>query len=535
MVIKNLHFKGIFSNLNRRGMPTRIRKKNKMYFDEDIVTSPSHTKSPKRLNKSINSPKKPVIVIPPSPPTPSPTPPPVPISTVSPQSTYEIQKMAPPVRTLKVNGNEYKIWYFVSKVQQKSSTLACTINSPDKKIAQTNGLRLRNFLKLPQAHKWVYFEWFYSNIDKPLFEGENDFQNVLREAFPQLKARNLSRRQWGLIRRMMGKPRRCSQAFFDEERQSLTKRRQVLRFLQQRKLTDVASLNELPLPSHIPMQLVVGTKVTARLRKPENGLYTGIIDAVDTSDNTYRITFDRNGIGTHSIPDYEVLSNEGFDMMPLSSFSHQFRPRIPFGLMTPPRALLPKPEVDPISMDSPTSLSNDPILAQSPCRPSRLTVEDSIGGFPVRSLVGIVTLSKILKAKKEKLETLKSLNEEAEKLKSFGQDITLDFQRKYAALILDIESMNEELNGNLVAVQKFCQEIAPDVGLSGPTLLPSQIRERCYEEAATIVDLTNLSSGSTQVHSPSIIDLITKLTSLMLQLKVCESFGIFKFLHDLIF
>lgn len=55
------------------------------------------------------------------------------------------------------------------------------------------------------------------------------------------------------------------------------------------------------------MQLVVGTKVTARLRKPENGLYTGIIDAVDTSDNTYRITFDRNGIGTHSIPDYEVL------------------------------------------------------------------------------------------------------------------------------------------------------------------------------------------------------------------------------------
>lgn len=48
-------------------------------------------------------------------------------------------------------------------------------------------------------------------------------------------------------------------------------------------------------------------QVTARIRKPENGLYTGVIDAVDTSDNTYRITFDRHGIGTHSIPDYEVL------------------------------------------------------------------------------------------------------------------------------------------------------------------------------------------------------------------------------------
>ncbi|KAB7507188.1 Protein lin-9-like protein [Armadillidium nasatum] len=401
-------------NLNRRGMPTRIRKKNKMYFDEDIVTSPSHTKSPKRLNKSINSPKKPVIVIPPSPPTPSPTPPPVPISTVSPQSTYEIQKMAPPVGTLKVNRNEYKIWYFV---QQKSSTLACTINSPDKKIAQTNGLRLRNFLKLPQAHKWVYFEWFYSNIDKPLFEGENDFQNVLKRSFPSSQGEEFIPSSMGTYSKNDGKATTLfsallrkytnNLAFFDEERQSLTKRRQVLRFLQQRKLTDVASLNELPLPSHIPMQLVVGTKVTARLRKPENGLYTGIIDAVDTSDNTYRITFDRNGIGTHSIPDYEVLSNEGFDMMPLSSFSHQFRPRIPFGLMTPPRALLPKPEVDPISMDSPTSLSNDPILAQSPCRPSRLTVEDSIGGFPVRSLVGIVTLSKILESKERETRNIK--------------------------------------------------------------------------------------------------------------------------------
>ncbi|MCL4135515.1 UNVERIFIED_CONTAM: hypothetical protein GTU68_055230, partial [Idotea baltica] len=348
---------------------------------------------------------------------------------------------------------------------------------------------------------------------RPLFEGENDFQIVLKEAFPQLAVRKLSRRQWGLIRKMMGKPRRCSQAFFDEERKSLTKRRQVLRLLQQRKLTDVASIKELPLPSHIPMQLVVGTKVTARLRKPDNGLYTGIIDAVDTSNNTYRITFDRHGIGTHSIPDYEVLS----------SFSHNFRPRVPFGLMTPPRPLLPKPETDPIAIDSPSSLANDPILAQSPGRHSKLNFEDSIGGFPVRSLIVIVTLSKILKAKKEKIDTLRKLNEQAEKMRSFGQEVTLDFQRRYAGLVLEMENLNRELNQNLVSVQQFCQEIAPDIGMPGPTLLPSQIRERCYEEAATIVDLTNLSSGSAQVDSPSIVDLITKFTSIMLQLKVSAS------------
>lgn len=38
-----------------------------------------------------------------------------------------------------------------------------TIN---KKTAQDISLRLRNLLKLPKAHKWVCYEWFYSNIDK---------------------------------------------------------------------------------------------------------------------------------------------------------------------------------------------------------------------------------------------------------------------------------------------------------------------------------------------------------------------------------
>jgi hypothetical protein len=71
------------------------------------------------------------------------------------------------------------------------------------------------------------------------------------------------------------------------------------------------------LPEEIPLQLSIGTKVTARLRKPQDGLFSGSIDAVDTSNNTYRITFERQGLGTHSIPDYEVLVSN-------SSISSQF-------------------------------------------------------------------------------------------------------------------------------------------------------------------------------------------------------------------
>ncbi|XP_047491886.1 protein lin-9 homolog isoform X1 [Penaeus chinensis] len=469
--------------LNRRGMPARMRKKNRLYYDDDLVSSPTQMKSPKKTPRG--TPKK------------QPNPQPMPLAPV---------KLGEGISAPHSNP--------VIAMEPQ------TITTPDKKVAQQNGVRLRNFLKLPQAHKWVYFEWFYSNIDKPLFGGENDFQIVLKEAFPQLQTRKLTRRQWGMIRRMMGKPRRCSQAFFQEERQSLDKKRHVLRLLQQRKITDINTLKDFPLPDQIPMQLVIGTKVTARIRKPENGLYTGVIDAVDTSDNTYRITFDRHGIGTHSIPDYEVLSSEVAEIMPLSSFSQKFRPRPPLGMVTPPRPLLPKLEPGSVGADSPAlSLTNDPILAQSPLKSSKISMDDTLGGFPVRCLVQIVQLSKILRAKREKIGALRDMNAQAEKQRSYSQELNVDFQRRYAALVLDIEKLNRDLNQHLVVVQQFCQEIAPEQGLPGPTLLPGQIRERCYEEAATIVDVTNHSSGSPQVSSPAILDLITKLTSLMLQMK----------------
>ena len=38
--------------------------------------------------------------------------------------------------------------------------------TPDKKHAQTLGVALRNLLKLPKAHKWVCYEFFYSNLDQ---------------------------------------------------------------------------------------------------------------------------------------------------------------------------------------------------------------------------------------------------------------------------------------------------------------------------------------------------------------------------------
>ena len=60
----------------------------------------------------------------------------------------------------------------------------------------------------------------------------------------------------------MGKPRRYSEALFSEERAELDRKRKKMRLLQQRKMGDSSSYKDLP--EDIPMQLTIGSRVTAR-------------------------------------------------------------------------------------------------------------------------------------------------------------------------------------------------------------------------------------------------------------------------------
>ncbi|XP_026491649.1 protein lin-9 homolog isoform X2 [Vanessa tameamea] len=443
--------------LNARGMPARIRKKNRFIFVDDFVNTSPPRQSPKRTPKILAK---------------------------TPNKQSSVKKQKSPTKTPKnVERNEDKV----------------SNQSPDRKSGQRIGMRLRNLLKLPKAHKWVCFEYFYSNIDKALFDGENDFMICLKESFPQLTNKKLTQVQWAKIRRMMGKPRRCSQAFFAEERKELERKRKLIRYIQQRKTADICVKD---LPNEIPMQLVVGTKVTARLRKPQDGLFTGCIDAVDTSNNTYRITFERPKLGTHSVPDYEVLSNEPPDTICLSSITQKFRPRYVmqeiFNLYQP-------------SAPNKNNSQSDPMIG---CNDLSKHFDSKIGSYPFPLLELIVKLNKILQAKKGKINRLKEYNCEAEKRKSFGQRMPEDFERKYAATVIDLERMNMDLQEYINEIQMYCQQIAPGPSLAA-MLAPSHLREKCREEAAVLVEKNN--NGS--IKESNVIDLVTDLTALMLQVK----------------
>ncbi|XP_064481046.1 protein lin-9 homolog isoform X2 [Ornithodoros turicata] len=379
---------------------------------------------------------------------------------------------------------------------------------PDKKVIQKVGIRLRNLLKLPKAHRWVCYEWFYSNIDQPLFLGDNEFCAYLKQSFPLLKTRKLSRVQWCKIRRIMGKPRRCSPAFFEEEVRALHDKRHNIRQLQQRKVLNTDSFNSLP--EDIPLPLVIGTKVTARLRKPQDGLFEGSIDAVDTQTATYRIKFDRSGLGTHSVPDFEVLSADPPETMPKSSFIQRQRPRTIY-YSTPPRPM--------VSFPHGTHLDNDPLLGGSPLRPGLSATGETtstVGGFPVDFLTLMVQLSKILSHKKEKIAKLKDMNSQAE-MTSYGKLITPEFKKRYAALIMEFEVLNKDLQESLEGILKYCEKLAPEQGLQC-MLQPQAIRSKCLEEAREMMQQCATTEHLELPEVPA-VDLVAKLTSLMLQIK----------------
>jgi hypothetical protein len=406
------------------------------------------------------------------------------------------------------------------------STMPIVEKGVDKKIAQRLGMSLRTLLKLPKAHKWVCYEWFYANIDQPLFLGENDFEVYLRESFPTLKTRLLRKVEWNKIRRLMGKPRRCSTSFFAEERAMLNAKRNKIRLLQQQKAVDINQYKDLP--QNIPLSLVIGAKVTALLRSPSDGLFTGVIAAIDAVNGLYRIHFDREGLGSHPVPDHEVLSIDSPEFMPLISFQSKIRPRLPLNpkfyeelgnqvqQANDNSASKVKNELQSSATHVLASNTGSSTTVQPGINSVGVTQDGMLGGFPIKFLLSLVKLSKILDIKKRKIYELKSMNSEAEKLRSLHEMIPHEFQKNYATTVLDLESLNADLNEHLKVVQMFSCELSPDQPVTTSIHNPEQMKKQLFEEAKDFAERSLLVCN---VKNEKTMDTIAQLLNLMLHLR----------------
>lgn len=496
--------------LNARGMPARIRKKNKLFFDDDTIVNerPQRVSPSKRATaqqqqaaqrSSTGESSKNTSSSAATAGTASKA------SAVSPQKTpskllkkrktvvsrymkikeakrVELEREREAARVASANAaaatassttntTATKSTSAVSASNGLSAAPATATSHPqiDRKCFERDGLRLRNLLKLPKAHKWVSYEWFYSYVDRPLFDGPNDFQICLSESFPQLRSRQLTRAEWSHIRTLMGKPRRCSPAFFAEERAELERRRHKIRVLQshtQRKQLGGDAEFVRHLPAEIPLALPIGTKVTARLRQPQDGIFTGSVDVVDSVNSTYRITFDRPGLGTHSVPDFEIMANDYAEMLPLASVVGQDAGAVQRG-KPGPGSTSGSGRKAAAAAAAANSNRNDPLLGSEIFNNSKLkalvsgggggvsasgssavggALKPTIGGFHLKLLELMIRTRKTLVAKEMKLLRLKNMNAEAEMCRSFDEPLPDDYQRRYASIVIGMEKLNRDMH-----------------------------------------------------------------------------------------
>ncbi|EYC36622.1 hypothetical protein Y032_0874g2811 [Ancylostoma ceylanicum] len=441
--------------------------------------------------------------------------------------------------------------------------------------------RIRNLLKLPKARRWVICEFFYSGVDEQLFLGDNEFRQLIREAFPNLKTMQMNKQEWRVVRRLLGKPRRCSTTFFDEERRILDQRRRKVRGIYDGSYTSLANCDLSDMPPNLPAPLVVGMKdgeligngetrrrtgnegavfhaftartsfplricarnftkscgcgaadtkmamlasvstaispqidgyslcstyhcdclvssytVYARLRTPKDGIYGGTIDALVSGGGGYRIVFDKEDMIPPSfVPDYEVMYDGSLELLSLSYFLQQNNARLPVAVC---------------------STRTVPVTYPPKQRKSSEVNHEKVGNFPVRMLVILVKVAKLLDIKRKLVKTLTELNNEAERESILTDKYTSIFQERYARTVVDLETVNRQVNIYLNGIQEYNTQLLPQLSEVSISARPEALRRMCASHANQIFKHCN---RDLNVSNPQAVRLITALTSLLLQIR----------------
>lgn len=494
--------------LNRRGMPIRIRKKNKLFFDEEVFNTSKNPSVKQERMMYVNSPKKytPKKTIeskieqktPKTPKQEKVTNQKVQTPKAAVKTTPTIKLKTPNLKTPVKSTPKKAIENGVAKSKTikletpKNIGAICKPKSDsfDRKHCQKVGLKLRKIFHLPKAKNWIYYEWFYSNIDKPLL-CESDFMMCVQDFFPSFKIKTMTRIEWAMLRRMMGKPRRCSQNFFDEEIRELDQKRRKIRLLQQRKARDELLFKDIP--DEIPLQLTVGTKVTAMLRNNiDDGLFIGSIEALDVSNNTYRIHFDKPGLGTHSVLDYEVCSNQPPETISKNVLLQMCRPRVPYHN----RSISPETKLEAIKID-----------------------QNTVAQYSMKLLESTVKFRKILTAKKQYVQTLRNMNSEAERMISYNEKITSEFQSRYAKIVLDLDNLNLHLTSVMCVLSEEIKVLAPEEAETWP-LITDYLQNQSFDEAEQMIEHNKgVTDSRFMTEDQPMLALIKDLLALMLQVK----------------
>lgn len=393
----------------------------------------------------------------------------------------------------------------------RKSHVSSSSGSPEKRaymqVQREHLVKLNNLLKLPQAARWVFCEFFYSEIDRPLFLGDSDFNQCVRDSFPNLKTRKLNRTQWRTIRQLIGKPRRCSAAFLAEERQALDVKRAIVRKIYEGNITSLEN-SDVELPSKLCEPLAVGDSVFVRSYRPTTTICAGLVDAV-MGEGKYHVSFMRSDVAVRIYPDTLVMRIKHGEMVSTSYFldrnmaakAGQFF-RSP-AYVTPSTRLLAnandmgdRGHIENL-MDSgshftppPNVLKGDPLLVSNEDSQVRAALEaKKIGNFPLKLLMTVVQLNKLIKIKRAYVLQLQEMNSEAERITIFSDAFPPLFQSRYATILIDLEAVNKQLDKTLNNLVEMSHAVLPQLSETVVPVRPDAIQKLSRPYAARIVQV----------------------------------------------
>ncbi|CAD5209662.1 unnamed protein product [Bursaphelenchus okinawaensis] len=407
---------------------------------------------------------------------------------------------------------------YMSDYTTSLGTFTSNYKYPTEELSQNlkcNLKKLKNMLHFPRGRLFVMSEFFYSAVDRQIFLDENEFVQLIQDSFPNLKTSKLRLTEWREIRRLIGKPRRFSTSFLDEERKALAYKRKKIRQLYSGTCIRLPPDNDLP--KRLPRPYVVGCKVFARIREPKEGIYAGTIDAV--FNEGYRVVFEKEEMIPPSVvSDTEVMPEVQPELLAVSYFleqnnannakTHSYMPNT----VSKPHLIVDPKQTRVVSMVG--GPNQTPTFAFQ----SRQVIprDDKVGNFPLRMLVIMVKLFKVLSHKQTLVMNLKLMNDRAERMQMVSNKYPITFQERYAELLTELEQANKLLDSYLNGIDEYNELLVTNLNDPLPSDKPDQLRKHTHAHAHQIVKHCN---SQVQMKNKELLGFITQLTAILIQVR----------------
>ncbi|KAH9624122.1 hypothetical protein KSS87_020587 [Heliosperma pusillum] len=173
--------------------------------------------------------------------------------------------------------------------------------------------KLSNCLSNYRVRRWCVCEWFYSAIDYPWFAKSEFIEYLYHVGLGHVP--RLTRVEWGVIRSSLGKPRRFSEQFLNEEKEKLNYYRESVRH----HYTELSTGKREGLPADLARPLTVGQRVIS-IHPQTREVHNGSILTVD--HNRCRVQFDKPDLGVEFVKDIDCMPLNPLENMPTSLKRH---------------------------------------------------------------------------------------------------------------------------------------------------------------------------------------------------------------------